>query len=222
MAPEDEGGGAGPLIGPQVRTWYRNLLGPFEQQLVVAGVHPDTLTYAQLLVSMLAGWAFATGCTFLAGWLTILAGTLDILDGGVARRSGVAGPRGAFVDSVVDRWSEFATFLGLGIYFAGGWMCAMVAVAAFASQMVSYTRARAEGLGLAMAVGRAQRPERYLLLGAGAWLSDLIVHLGCPLGLGQRQVVLEAAIVGLAAVSTWTAVERARHATAALGVRHGD
>ena len=133
------------------------------------------------VVSVLAGAAFATGAIFLAGWLTILAGTLDILDGGLARRTGSASPRGAFVDSVVDRWAEFATFVGPRRSSSRDvWMLAVVALAAFASQMVSYVRARAEGVGIALAGGRAQRPERYVILGFGAWISGLVAHLLCP------------------------------------------
>src|SRR5581483_5843658 len=68
-------------------------------------------------------------------------------------RREAASPRGAFVDSVVDRWAEFATFLGLGLFFRRSWVCLAVVGAAFASLMVSYTRARAEGLGIALTVG---------------------------------------------------------------------
>jgi CDP-diacylglycerol--glycerol-3-phosphate 3-phosphatidyltransferase len=185
--------------------------------LVGWGVHPDTLTWAQLGVSVLAGAAFAAGAMFLAGWLTILAGTLDILDGGVARRAGVAGPRGAFVDSVIDRWAEFGTLAGVGAFFRDDWMLGAVALSAFGSFMVSYTRARAEGLGLELSMGSAQRPERYLILGTGAWLSALVVHLGCGLGFRPGHGVLAAAVVLLALLSTWTAVQRARHAVRALG-----
>jgi CDP-diacylglycerol--glycerol-3-phosphate 3-phosphatidyltransferase len=209
----------GPLIGPRVREWYRGLLGPFEERLARASVSPDAVTLAQLVVSVLAGWAFATGAIFLAGWLTVLAGTLDILDGGLARRRGVAGPRGALVDSVVDRWAEFATFFGLGAFFRESWMLGVVAFAAFGSQMVSYTRARAEGLGLELAMGRAQRPERYVVLGCGAWLSSLVAHLTCPLVGRPSHVVLKVAVLVLAVLSTWTAVQRLRHAAAALGRR---
>src|SRR5262249_52435698 len=155
---------------------------------------PDHLTYSQLVVSLLAGVAFARGAVFLAGWLTILAGTLDIIDGSLARRTGLASDRGAFVDSVVDRWAEVATFVGLGVLFRHGWTLLGVALAAFASQMVSYVRARAEGLGLDLTSGRAQRPERYVILGFGAWVSGLVGHLLCPL-LGYRpDVVLVVAI----------------------------
>ena len=210
------GGASAPFIGPRVRAWYRGVFDPLEEWLAALGVRPDHLTYAQLGVSVLAGAAFAGGAVFLAGWLTILAGTLDILDGGLARRTGQASPRGAFIDSVVDRWAEFTTFVGLGVLFRDTWMLGMVAMAAFTSQMVSYVRARAEGLGIAMTSGRAQRPERYVVLGFGAWISGLTAHLLCPLLGRQSHAVLAVAVCLLTAMATWTALERAREASAAL------
>ena len=219
--PESEPSAEGTLLGPRLRAWYRGVLAPFETMLVDLGAPPDALTWAQLAVSVLAGTAFATGCIFLAGWLTILAGTLDILDGAVARRRQAASPRGAFVDSVVDRWAEFATFLGLGLFFRRSWVCLAVVGAAFASLMVSYTRARAEGLGIALTVGRAQRPERYVLLGFGAWGSGLAAHLFCPLLGRPTHAVLAAAVVLLAVVSLATAIERARYAARLLDAGGG-
>jgi CDP-diacylglycerol--glycerol-3-phosphate 3-phosphatidyltransferase len=210
-------GGDAPLIGPRIRAWYRGLMAPLEELLVQSGVSADALTYAQLAVSVLAGGAFWQGWAFLGGWLTILAGTLDILDGGVARRGTGATRRGALVDSVVDRWAEFVTFVGLGAFFHDTWVLVAVALAAFGSLMVSYTRARAEGLGIELQLGRAQRPERYVILGFGGWLSGLVAHLRCggpgPGGHG----VLAAAVVLLAILATWTALARARHAAALLG-----
>jgi CDP-diacylglycerol--glycerol-3-phosphate 3-phosphatidyltransferase len=205
-----------PLLGPRVRAWYRGLLAPLEDRLVSWHVHADALTYAQLGVSVLAGLAFWRRAVFLAGWLTILAGTLDILDGGVARRSGTASPRGALVDSVVDRCAEFATFVGLGAFFRGSWVLLAVAVAAFGSLMVSYTRARAEGLGIDLRLGSAQRPERYVILGLGAALSSLVAHLACPLIGRPTHVVLTTTVLVLGTVSAWTALQRARHAARAL------
>jgi CDP-diacylglycerol--glycerol-3-phosphate 3-phosphatidyltransferase len=208
-----------PLIGPRVRAWYRGVLTPLEQRLVIGRVHPDALTGAQLAVSVLAGAAFWCGWIFLAGWLTILAGTLDILDGGVARGAGRASARGAFLDSAADRCAEFATFVGLGAFFRGSWVQLAVAIAAFASLMVSYTRARAEGLGLALEVGRAQRPERYVLLGFGGWVSGLVAHLACPLLGRPTHAVLAAAVVMLAGLSSWTALRRVERAARALAGR---
>ena len=204
------------FIGPRARAWYRGLIEPIEEQLADWEIRPDHLTYTQVAVSLLAGLAFACRCVFLAGWLTIFAGTLDILDGGLARRTGVAGPHGAFIDSVVDRWAEAATFLGLGVLFRSSPMVLVVALAAFSSLMVSYVRARAEGLGVELRSGSAQRPERFVILGFGAWISGLVAHLACPLIGRQTHVVLAAAVVVLAVAATWTAVERAREAAAAL------
>src|SRR5262245_35108580 len=205
------------LIGPRVRFWYRGIVAPVEDVLVAWRIHPDALTWAQFGVSVLSGAAFWRGAICLGGWLPILAGTPDILDGGVARRGGIAGPRGALVDSLVDRCAEFATFVGLGAYFRHSWVVLAVAVAAFGSQMVSYARARAEGLGLDLRVGGAQRPERYVVLGFGAGVSDLVAHVACGLGHRPTQVVLELAIVVLAILSMWTAFERSTRAVRALG-----
>jgi CDP-diacylglycerol--glycerol-3-phosphate 3-phosphatidyltransferase len=204
------------FIGPRVRAWYRGLFEPLEGSLAALGVRPDHLTAAQLAVSVVAGVAFAAGAAFLAGWLTILAGTLDILDGGLARRTGLASPRGAFADSVADRCAEFATFVGLGFLFRDGWMLLVVAIAAFASLMVSYVRARAEGLGVGLTSGRAQRPERYVILGFGGWISGLTSHLLCPLLERPTHGVLAAAVCLLALVATWTALQRARDAASLL------
>ena len=206
-----------PLLGPRIRGWYLGLMAPLAEQLIRWHVHPDLLTYAQLGVSVLAGGAFAVGWMFLAGWLTILAGTLDILDGFVARRVGVAGPRGALVDSLVDRYAEFATFLGLGAWFREeGWVLVAVVIAAFGSLMVSYTRARAEGLGLQLDGGSAQRPERYVILGLGAVLSSLVGHLACPLLGYQTHLILVLAVMVLAVAAGWTALQRAVRAVQAL------
>ena len=210
-------GGDAPLLGARLRAWYRGLMAPLEKVLVDWRVHADVLTYTQLVVSVFAGAAFWKGAIFLGGWLTILAGTLDVLDGGVARQGGTSGPRGALVDSLTDRYAEFATFVGLGAFFRDSWVLAAVALACFGSIMVSYTRARAEGLGLEMQMGSVQRPERYVILGFGGFLSGLVAHLGCPFVGGPTYGVLAMAVVLLAALSTWTALGRARHAAKLLG-----
>jgi CDP-diacylglycerol---glycerol-3-phosphate 3-phosphatidyltransferase len=215
--PERDAGPGAPLLGVRVRVWYRGLLAPIEEVLVRWRVHPDAVTWAQLVVSALAGASFGAGWVFMAGWLTIVAGTLDVLDGGVARRLGIAGPRGALVDSLVDRYAEFVTYLGLGALFRGdGWLLLLVAVAAFASLMVSYTRARAEGLGIALAEGSAQRPERYVILGLGAIVSGIVAHLGCALVGRPTHAVLATALVILAGLAVWTAGQRAWVAVRAL------
>ena len=219
MPLDSQAGAEGALLGPRVRAWYRGSMRPFVDSCVEAGVSPDALTYAQLGLSVWAAGAFWTGCMFLGGTLTLLAGTLDVLDGDVARRRGVAGPRGALVDSVVDRWAEAITFLGLGAYFVDTWVVLVVVLAAVSSQMVSYVRARAEGLGIDMRMGRVQRPERYVLLGFGAGLSSLLVHWTCDARGPAAHTPLMVALVLLALLSTWTAGQRLRHALAAIAAR---
>jgi phosphatidylglycerophosphate synthase len=217
MPADGEARGVGSAwLGPRVRAWYRSALRPAEDWIAARGWSPDALTYAQLALSVGAGWAYANACILLGGCVLLTAGSLDVLDGGLARRQGVAGRRGALVDSVVDRWAEFATFVGLGALFRDGWMLLVVALAAFGSQMVSYVRARGEGLGLEMTTGRAQRAERYVLLGFGSVVSGILGHLFCPTTGGTGRDILAAFVLGLAAVSVATALERVRHAANAL------
>jgi CDP-diacylglycerol--glycerol-3-phosphate 3-phosphatidyltransferase len=216
--PAEAGSPDAPWLGPRVRTWFRGVLAPIEGLLVDWRVPPDAITWTQLGVSVLAGTAFAEGAMFLGGWLTIFAGILDILDGGVARGGGVASPRGA----LVDRYSEFATFLGLGVFFRTSPVLLAVAVACFGSLMVSYTRARAEGLGLEMRAGQVQRPERYVLLGFGGFLSGLVAHVTCAVTGRPSHAVLATALVVLAASSAWTALQRARLALHGLSAGEKD
>jgi CDP-diacylglycerol--glycerol-3-phosphate 3-phosphatidyltransferase len=88
--------------------------------------------------------------------------------------------------------------------------------------MVSYVRARAEGVGVALAGGRAQRPERYVILGFGAWISGLVAHLLCPLLGRQSHAVLAAAVWLLAGMAVWTAMQRTREALATLESRSAE
>src|SRR3972149_3600412 len=103
---------------------------------------------------------------FSAGWILVTSGTLDVVDGAIARKGGAASRRGAFIDSVVDRYGECAGFAGLAL--RGDWAFWVVLATIFGSLMVSYTRARAEGLGVECRVGLMQRAERYVVLGGGS------------------------------------------------------
>ena len=135
------------------------------------------ITYAQVVVSVAVAAAYAAGLIFTAGFLVLFAGTLDILDGKVARRSNGASPRGAFLDSVMDRYAEFLGYAGLMVFFGSGWLVWAVLLAILGGMMVSYTRARAEGLGVRCEIGMLQRPERFVLLGFGSIFSSLAAHL---------------------------------------------
>jgi len=196
----------------RIGQWMRTRLGSFEPLLVRLGVRPNLLTFAQLGMSIVAGIAYAGGCIFLGGWLILGCGVLDLLDGGLARRTTQATRRGAFLDSVIDRYAEFFTFCGLGVFFSSSWMLGVVALGFLGSMMVSYTRARAEGLGVECRGGLMQRGERYVLLGMSSLLSTVFNHLSCH----PTHAILIVGLVLLAVLTNLTALSRVRVVIAAL------
>jgi CDP-diacylglycerol--glycerol-3-phosphate 3-phosphatidyltransferase len=151
-----------------------------------------------------SGYAYATGHFPIAGWLVFLSGLADVFDGEVARATNVADARGAFLDSTLDRFSEFFAFVGLGYYFAAGWQAVAIVAALGGSLLVSYTRARGESVGVLCKVGVMQRAERMLLLGLASildpWLSDAIHR---DLG-----TIVSYAIAVIAIGTVWTSVHR--------------
>lgn len=199
------------MLSARVRAWYFSNLEPFEHWLVRNGVRPITLTYAQVVASVLCAFAYAGGLVFTAGFLVLFTGTLDILDGKVARRSNEESPRGAFLDSVMDRYVEFFTYVGLMVFFGAGWRVWMVLLAILGGMMVSYTRARAEGLGVRCEIGWLQRPERFVLLGFGSIFSSIAVHL-----FGGDHGLLVVTVTLLAVLSNATAVQRIVYVSRAL------
>lgn len=195
------------LLGAALRAWFRERLEPLVDVLLAAGVHADWVTAVQLGVSGLCGVAYACGWLFTGGWLLLTAGTLDVLDGSMARKRGAAGARGAFVDSVVDRYGECAVFLGLAMHFRDGWALWAVLAAAFGAFMVSYTRARGEGLGVTCTLGLLQRPERYVIIGGGSLVGSVTAHLTCAPAAAYG--VLVAGILVVATLANVTALQRA-------------
>jgi CDP-diacylglycerol--glycerol-3-phosphate 3-phosphatidyltransferase len=162
------------------------------------GIHPSALTFLGLLFSLAAAGAYAKGYFPLGGILFLVAGLCDMTDGPVARATGKGSAFGAFLDSSIDRYSEILIYLGLGAYFVRAQQIEWVAVflAFSGSLMVSYTRARAEGLGEECRVGWIQRPERLAILILASLLGVRVT--GWSLWL-------------LAALSHLTAAQRIRH-----------
>lgn len=148
----------------------RRLLGPLVRGLDAIGVSPTAVTLAALPLSGFAAWAFASGRFILGGVGLALAGLCDSIDGELSRRTGKASPLGAFVDSTVDRAAEAVVLTGVAWHYAARQpLLALLAVGAMVlSLLVSYVRARAEGLGRECSVGLFERPVRMLVLIAGA------------------------------------------------------
>jgi len=186
-APRRAEGAIGPLF-QRVFAWpYRFAL----HALYRAGVRPWQLTILSLATNVVIGALLIAGDRLVPGMLLIVAGLLDIFDGGVARLRGEAGPAGAFLDSVLDRVSDailfgalFWSLRGQGHALAAGLSLAGLVV----SLLVSQVRAEGEAMGLAPTEGLVQRLERYVIL---------IVALTTPGALTPALIVL----VGLGTVT---------------------
>lgn len=181
------------------------LINPVVMWMVRHRVHPNLITTFGFLSVVGAGWLYHLDHVRWAGLLVLLGGMWDIFDGQVARVSGMASKFGSFYDSTLDRISEIVVFLGLlslynryGRELADVWMVYALFLAMGGSLMVSYTRARAEGLGLDCKVGFMQRPERVVLLGLGS----------LSFGLMWGGLVLKIVIVLVAVMTNVTAIQR--------------
>src|SRR5512143_488337 len=197
------------ILGRGIRGWYFANLVPFEEFCIRWKVDPAHLSYAQLLSGMLVAVCYAQGWLTSAGWLLLFTGTLDIVDGRVARRTNGGSPRGAFLDSVVDRYADSFAYLGLAVFFRDTWILWAVLFALIGGLIVSYARARGEALGTPCRVGLLQRPERYVILGFGTIFGSLLEHLTGPWPGNQHYSLVILTIVSLALLVNFTAIQRA-------------
>ena len=152
------------------------------------GVTPNGLTVFGFLVSVGSAVALAQGYFVAGGLLILFAGAFDLLDGPLARAKGQSTRFGAMLDSSLDRLSEAAVFLGILIYYVNQnntWETSLPYITFVGSVMVSYLRARAEGLGLKCEVGMFTRAERVIVLAVGLmigqWLDEALVIALCVL-----------------------------------------
>ena len=178
------------------RASAREMLSTFVEQPVAGvlaklGVSPNMVTLAGLVGAAISAWLISAGMLWIGGVVMLLAGILDLFDGALARSTGRDSPFGALLDSVVDRVSEIVVLLGLLIYYARGDSLegtVLVYLTVGGSVMVSYLRARSEGLGIDCKVGIMTRPERVAALGIGLivghWVPVVIlIVLGVIAGL---------------------------------------
>lgn len=204
------------FINDKNRDRYLKVVSPVGRFIAATGIHPNVLSVTGLILSAAAGLVYSTGAFFWAAWVVVAAGICDTLDGLIARQTGKASTFGAFFDSTLDRYSDMFLFLGLAYYFSGGagilglpvsqdagkthpWTVLVVFLAMTGSFMVSYARARAEGLGISCRGGLMQRPERITLLIIGSLL-------GAIPAIGQ--VLLKCTLLLLAVSANLTAIHR--------------
>jgi len=139
--------------------------------LALSRIHPNVLTFIGLLINIWAAWLFSQGSFRWAGVVVGGAGLFDMVDGRVARATRQVTRFGGFFDSVVDRYSDLALYVGLLVYYASinrFFYIVLTAVVMTGSVMVSYTRARAENTIPKCKVGFLERPERIVLIIIGA------------------------------------------------------
>src|SRR5437870_1848328 len=139
--------------------------------LALSKIHPNVLTFLGLVINILAAFLFARGSFMWAGAVVICAGLFDMVDGRVARATDRVTRFGGFFDSVLDRYSDLALYMGLLVYYASinrFFYIVLTAIVMTGSVMVSYTRARAECTIPKCKVGFLERPERVVLIIIGA------------------------------------------------------
>jgi CDP-diacylglycerol---glycerol-3-phosphate 3-phosphatidyltransferase len=177
-----------------IKSGYLRVIEPVADFLVRRRVSPNVITTIGTLCSMTGGVIYGTGHIRTAGWFLGLTALFDVLDGTVARRTGRSTVFGAFYDSTLDRIADgfvlggLATFYALDLVHRSVPMVVVCLLGIIGTFLTSYTRARAEALGIDAKVGLLQRPERVTLLSApqaffglalGGWVLMAIVVLLC-------------------------------------------
>jgi CDP-diacylglycerol--glycerol-3-phosphate 3-phosphatidyltransferase len=162
------------------RKYSRILLEPIARFISQTGLSPNVITIIGFVLMIGVAIVLAQGYFFLGGWLIIAAVLFDAVDGTLARMMGRTSRFGAFLDSTLDRFSEAVIFLGIFIHLSGeNEKVALILIYAtvVGSLMVSYARARAEGIGIPLKEGLFTRFERILLLVIGLISNQLTLIL---------------------------------------------
>jgi phosphatidylglycerophosphate synthase len=223
------------------QTIYK-VINPFVKGLIRIGLTPNAVTTIGLLLNIGVAVIFVFGAEesnrgdlSFVGWggaLVLFAGLFDMLDGQVARLGNMSSKFGAMYDSVLDRYSEMIMFLGICYYLVSHhyFLSSLFAfIALIGSMMVSYTRARAEGLGVQCKGGLMQRPERVVTIGITALASGIAGHYiggdykifvpGVSFHIFETISIFTIPITIMAVMTNITAVNRLREAKKALDAR---
>ncbi|HWC35971.1 MAG TPA: CDP-alcohol phosphatidyltransferase family protein [Mycobacteriales bacterium] len=191
------------MLGIHARPQINKVVEPIARKLVAIGVTPDALTVVGTIGVSGGALGFYPRGKFFVGTLVITAFVFsDLMDGAVARVRGTSGPWGAFLDSTLDRVGDGAVFGALALWYAGDGnnttLCAVALYDLVAGVVTSYSKARAESLGMTCNVGIAERSERLIAVLVLTGLSGLF---GVP-------VLRAIALWGLAGATTITVVQR--------------
>jgi CDP-diacylglycerol---glycerol-3-phosphate 3-phosphatidyltransferase len=212
-------------------------INPFIYWMARAGITPNMITLIGFALNIVAAAIFVWGGyqtprdLSVVGWgggMILFAGLFDMIDGRLARVSGQESKFGALFDSVLDRYSELVMFLGICYYLVSGhYLLSSLGafIAMIGSIMVSYVRARAEGLGIECQGGLMQRPERVLTVGISAILCGLLEDAigefkytipGTDFPMFESISVFTLPLFVMAILTNWTAIQRMADAEKAL------
>lgn len=219
-----------PSVRANLQTGIYKVIDPLVKLLVKMGLTPNMITTIGLLLNVGVAYIFILGAEegnrsdlSYVGWagaLVLFAGLFDMLDGQVARMGKMSSTFGALYDSVLDRYSELIMFLGICWYLVAQhyFLSSIFAfVALIGSMMVSYVRARAEGLGIECKGGLMQRPERVVTIGlfgiicgvTSHYIGDFKLYIpGIPFHVFETITIFTVPIVILAILSNITAFKR--------------
>lgn len=164
------------MLHAEIRQWWiTRIMNPFERTFLRFDIHPNTITFTALLLCFPCLLLYAHGNFMSAGWLTLLIGSLDILDGRIARGTGRVTKQGEFLDSVLDRYQDFLLMSGVCYFYKNEWVLILAIACIGGSFFVSYVRSKASNIGVDVSkVGVMQRPERFFMLGFGALVSSVL------------------------------------------------
>ncbi|MFM2360846.1 MAG: hypothetical protein RLY16_2839 [Bacteroidota bacterium] len=215
----------------QAQLGIYKVINPFVKFLIKIGFTPNLVTLTGLVLNIGVAIIFIIGAEegnrgdlSYVGWagaLILFAGLFDMLDGQVARLGNMSSTFGALFDSVLDRYSELVMFLGICYYLIAHhyFLSSLTAfIALIGSMMVSYTRARSEGLGIENKGGLMQRPERVILTGVSALACGITAHFiggdyklfidGFPFHVFETMTVFTLPLTVMAVLSNMTAIKR--------------
>lgn len=206
---EMEARGGSALIGLHVRHYFVWLVTPLWRLFVATGVRADSVTLGAALLGGGASVAVACGRFGLGGALTLASGMLDALDGRLARFRGEQSNAGAALDSILDRYVDFALLAGLGWFYRGTWVLVAVLLALLGAFLVPYVRAKGEALRVDVTSGLVARPERVVILGVTLAVSPL-VELFSDFAAGPPHPLAALGVVFVAVAGNITAISRFR------------
>lgn len=186
------------MLSSQFRPIANRLIIPTARLVASTGISPNTVTIMGLFTSFIVAYSYYVENLVVALLFFVLAALFDVMDGAVARISNLTSERGAFLDSVLDRYSDVAILVGIGLYMKEHYLLIAVAIAGFL--MVSYSRSKAEQFIDKCDVGIGERAERLIIL-MGATIIGII-------GIYPPQTTLYYGVVVAALLAHITAIQR--------------